>query len=152
LDKAVVLALFMPLVISCGGNSGSQAATLITRALALGEVGPRDWRRIVRKEIVSAAMLSTALGLMGFVCVEFFTRVGHAKTSYPVLLGATVATAVFFVVIWGILLGSLLPLLLRRLKLDPASASSPMVATLMDASGTLIYFGMAVWLLSGTLL
>ena len=152
LGKAVVLALFMPLVISCGGNSGSQAATLVTRALALGEVGPKDWLRIIRKEIASAAMLSTALGAMGFVCVEFFSRVGQAKTLYPGLLAATVALAVFLVVIWGIMLGSLLPLLLRRLRLDPASASSPMVATLMDASGTLIYFGMAVWLLSGTLL
>jgi magnesium transporter len=152
LDKAVVLALFMPLVISCGGNSGSQAATLITRALALGEVGPKDWLKIMKKEIVSAAMLSTVLGVMGFVCVEFFTRVGQAKTTFPMLLGVTVALAVFLVVIWGIMLGSLLPLFLRRMRLDPASASSPMVATLMDASGTLIYFGMAVWLLSGTVL
>lgn len=152
LDKAVVLALFMPLVISCGGNSGSQAATLVTRALALGEVTPRDWARIIRKEIVSAAMLSTALGAMGFICVEFFATFGHARTPHRGLLAATVSIAVFLVVIWGIMLGSLLPLLLRRLKLDPASASSPMVATLMDASGTLIYFGMAVLLLTGSLL
>lgn len=152
LDKAVVLSLFMPLVMSCGGNSGSQAATLITRALALGEVGPRDWWRIARRELLSALMLAGALAAMGFVCVEAFVAAGIVKTSHVFPLAVTISMAVAFVVTWGTVLGSMLPLLLRRAGLDPATASTPMVATLMDASGTLIYLGVAVLLLTGTIL
>ncbi len=152
LDKAVVLTLFLPLVISCGGNSGSQAATLITRALALGEVSPADWWQIMRKEIVAALMLGVTLSAFGFVCVEFFTGIGAAKTSHSHVLGAAVSAAIASVVVWGITLGSMLPLVLRKLKVDPATASSPMVATLMDASGTLIYLGISILLLSGTIL
>lgn len=153
LDKAVVLSVFMPLVISCGGNSGSQAATLVTRALALGEIGAKDWWRIVRREFITASMLATTLGIMGFICVEVFTRlINQVQTLHPVPLGVTVAIAIASVVLWGTTLGSLLPLALKRIKVDPATASSPMVATLMDASGTLIYFGLAVLLLTGTIL
>ncbi|MBX3404047.1 MAG: magnesium transporter [Phycisphaeraceae bacterium] len=152
LDKAVVLSLFMPLVMSCGGNSGSQAATLITRALALGEVGPRDWWRIARRELLSALLLAGALAAMGFVCVEAFVGAGIVKTSHVFPLAVTISMAVAFVVTWGTVLGSMLPLLLRRAGLDPATASTPMVATLMDASGTLIYLGVAVLLLTGTIL
>lgn len=152
LDKAVVLSLFMPLVMSCGGNSGSQAATLITRALALGEVGPRDWWRIARRELVSALLLAGALAALGFACVEAFVGAGIVKTSHVLPLAVTISMAVAFVVTWGTLLGSMLPLLLRRVGLDPATASTPMVATLMDASGTLIYLGVAVLLLTGTIL
>ena len=152
LDKAVVLSLFMPLVMSCGGNSGSQAATLITRALALGEVGPRDWWRIARRELLSALLLAGALAAMGFVCVEAFVAAGIVKTSHVFPLAVTISMAVAFVVTWGTVLGSMLPLLLRRAGLDPATASTPMVATLMDASGTLIYLGVAVLLLTGTIL
>lgn len=153
IDKAVILSIFMPLVMSCGGNSGSQAATLVTRALALGEVGPKDWLRIARKEFISAAMLATTLGFMGFICVGFFTRVlDRPHTEFPIQIGLTVALAIAAVVLWGATLGSLLPLVLRRLKLDPATASTPMVATLMDASGTLIYLGIAIALLTGSLL
>jgi len=153
IDKAVVLSIFMPLVMSCGGNSGSQAATLVTRALALGEITPKDWLRIARKEFISAAMLATTLGLMGFLCVAFFTRVlGHPHTDFPIQIGLTVSLAIASVVLWGATMGSLLPLVLRKLKLDPATASTPMVATLMDASGTLIYLGIAISLLTGTLL
>lgn len=152
-DRLVaVLVLFLPLVISCGGNSGSQAATLVTRALALGEVKPSDWWRVVRKEFVSAMMLGSSLAVMGFACVEFFTGIHHAKTTFPHMLAATVAAAIFAVVMWGTTLGSLLPLGLRKLKIDPATASTPMVATLMDASGTLIYLGLAIIILSGTVL
>lgn len=155
LEQAAVLVLFMPLVISCGGNSGSQAATLVTRALALGEIAAGDWWRIIRKEVVSALLLGVTLGIMSVACVEFFTLIGHAKVSTPRqahFLGLTVASAVFCVVMWGTTLGSLLPLLLKRAKLDPATASSPMVATLMDASGTLIYLGIATLVLTGVLL
>lgn len=152
LEAAGVLAVFLPLVISCGGNSGSQAAALVTRALALGEVTPSDWLRILRREVVSALLLGATLGLIGLVCVEFFTRVGIAQTGYSLALGLVVAAAVVAVVLWGTILGSLLPLLLRRLKFDPATASSPMVATLMDASGTLIYLGIAVAFLTGTVI
>ena len=151
--RASVLSVFMPLVISCGGNSGSQAATLVTRALALGEVSAKDWWRIVRREFVTASMLAATLGAMGFLCVEVFTRgIGQVETPHPLHLGVTIALAVAVVVLWGTTLGSLLPLVLKRLRVDPATASSPMVATLMDASGTLIYFGLAVLLLTGTIL
>jgi magnesium transporter len=153
LNKAVALAVFMPLVISCGGNSGSQAATLVTRALALGEVGAKDWLRIVRREFITAGMLAVTLATMGFFCVEFFTRgINQVDTLHPHPLGLTVAVAIAAVVLWGTTLGSLLPLGLKKLKFDPATASSPMVATLMDASGTLIYFGLAVLMLTGTIL
>ncbi|GJQ28668.1 MAG: magnesium transporter MgtE [Phycisphaerae bacterium] len=155
LEQAAVIVLFMPLVMSCGGNSGSQAATLVTRALALGEITPIDWWRIIRKEFFTAAMLGGSLALMGWACVEFFAMVNVAKFVSPdhaPRMAATVAAAIFTVVMWGTTLGSLLPLLLRRAKLDPAAASSPMVATLMDASGTLIYLGAAITILSGTVL
>lgn len=153
IEKATVLSVFMPLVISCGGNSGSQAATLVTRALALGEITSKDWLKIVGRELVTAMMLSMTLATMGFICVEVFTRIlKHPTTAFPLQLGVTVAGAVFAVVVWGTVLGSLLPLVLKRMKVDPATASSPMVATLMDASGTLIYLGMAILVLSGTLL
>lgn len=152
LQKAAVLVMFLPLVISCGGNSGSQAATLVTRALALGEISPRDWLRIVRREAISAMLLGATLSILGFLCVEFFTTIGHAQTDFPLRLATMVTLSIAGVVLWGTVLGSLLPLALRRLKIDPATASSPMVATLMDASGTLIYLGAAVALLSGTIL
>lgn len=152
LDKAVVLSLFMPLVMSCGGNSGSQAATLLTRALALGEVGPRDWWRVARRELLSALLLAGALAAMGFACVEAFVGAGIVQTSHVFPLAVTISIAVACVVTWGTLLGSMLPLILRRAGLDPATASTPMVATLMDASGTLIYLAVAVLVLTGTIL
>ncbi len=153
IERAAVLTVFMPLVISCGGNSGSQAATLVTRALALGEVRVGDWARIVAREAVTALMLAVTLGGMGVLCVEVFTRgIGRPTTEYPLRLGGTVGLAIFAVVMWGTLLGSLLPLLLKRLRFDPATASSPLVATLMDASGTLIYLGVAILVLTGTVL
>ncbi len=155
LDKAAVLVMFLPLVISCGGNSGSQAATLVTRALGLGEIAPGDWWRIVRREFISASMLGVTLAFLGWLCVEFFTFIGHARVEQPrhaQYLAISVAGSIFAVVMWGVLLGSLLPLALKRLRVDPATASSPMVATLMDASGTLIYLGMAILILTGSLL
>lgn len=153
IEKAAVLAVFMPLVISCGGNSGSQAATLVTRAIALGEVTSADWLRIVSREAVTASMLAGTLGLLGLGCVALFTNlIGTPVTSHPLMLAVTVAAAITGVVLWGTMLGSLLPILLKRSGFDPAAASSPMVATLMDASGTLIYLGVAILVLTGTIL
>ncbi len=157
IEQAAVLAVFLPLVISCGGNSGSQIATLITRALALEEVSSRDWWYILRRELITASLLAAALGAMGFVCVVVFNQLvfgwmGEASTAHYLRLGVTVAVAISGVVMWGTAVGSLLPLFLKRAGMDPAAASSPMVATLMDASGTLIYLGLAVLILSGTIL
>lgn len=155
LDRAVVLTMFMPLVMSCGGNSGSQAATLVTRALSLNEITPGDWWRVIRREVISAALLGGTLGLMGWACVEFFTAIRYAQVEAPAhaqYLALQVALSIFTVVLWGVTLGSLLPLILKRFKIDPATASSPMVATLMDASGTMIYLGLAILILSGTIL
>lgn len=155
IGRATVLVLFMPLVMSCGGNSGSQAATLVTRALALGEIAPIDWWRIIRKEFLTALLLGGSLAGMGWLCVEFFTFIRVAEFKEPhhaQRMAIMVSAAIFTVVMWGTTLGSLLPLILRRLKLDPATASSPMVATLMDATGTLIYLGVAIAILSGTIL
>jgi magnesium transporter len=152
LEAATVLAFFLPLVISCGGNSGSQAATLIIRALALEEIGVGDWWAIVRREAVTALMLAGTLGGLGLLCALFFNKavfpfIGEAASDKPITLSITIAVAIVGVVMWGTLLGSVLPLLLRRLGVDPAAASSPMVATLMDASGTLIYLMLAVLIL-----
>jgi magnesium transporter len=155
LEQAKVLVFFMPLVMSCGGNSGSQAATLVTRALALGEISPGDWWRIIRKEVLTSLMLGGSLAFMGWACVEFFTRVNVVtldSSTHRGPLAATVAAAVFGVVLWGTTLGSILPLVLKRCGLDPAVASSPLVATLMDASGTLIYLGTSILVLTGVIL
>ncbi|HZW09947.1 MAG TPA: magnesium transporter [Phycisphaerales bacterium] len=152
LERTAALALFIPLVISCGGNSGSQAATLVTRALALEEVEPADWFRIVRRELLSGLMLGLALGLLGVAVVLAWRRLAHGADDPGPEIGAgalafTVASAVTGVVTWGTIVGSLLPLGLRKLGLDPAVASTPLVATLMDTSGMLIYFGVAVLML-----
>jgi magnesium transporter len=150
IGEATVLTMFMPLVMSCGGNSGSQAAALVTRALALGEVKPADWVRVIGKEVVTALLIGGTLALLGVGVVELFTLLKVVPSDarpHSGRLALMVALAVTAVVLWGTILGSLLPLILRKLGHDPAAASSPMVATLMDASGTLIYFGFAVLIL-----
>jgi magnesium transporter len=152
INRAVVLALFAPLIISSGGNSGSQASTLIIRAMTLGEVRMRDWWRVMRRELASGLALGAILMALGFLRVglgeAFFGAYG--ETWLPVAF--TVAVSLMGVVIWGTLSGSMLPFLLRRLKLDPASASAPAVATLVDVVGLLIYFSVASVALRGTLL
>ena len=152
IDKAVVLALFIPLIVSSGGNSGSQASTLIIRALALGEITISDWWRIIRKEIITGLYLGLILGFIGFARVttwHFFTDI---YGPYWMLIAFTIGFAVFGVVLWGTIMGSMMPLLLKKLGLDPATSSAPFIATMVDVTGLVIYFSFASMLLKGTLL
>lgn len=150
--RAVVLAVFLPLIISSGGNSGSQASTLVIRAMALGEVRLRDWWRVAGREVLTGVALGVILGAIGFVRIVVWQRIGHVYGPHYVLIAATVATSLVGVVTFGTLTGSLLPFLLRRLGLDPASASAPFVATLVDVTGLVIYFAVASVVLAGALL
>jgi magnesium transporter len=152
ISQAVVLAVFIPLIISSGGNSGSQASTLIVRALALSEVRLRDWWRVVRREVVAGLGLGAILGVLGFLRVVIWQRAFGAYGDHAVLIAFTVALSLLGVVLWGTVAGSSLPFLLRRLGLDPASASAPFVATLVDVTGLVIYFSLAHLLLGGRLL
>ncbi len=150
--RAVVLALFVPLIISSGGNSGSQASTLVIRAMSLGEVRIRDWWRIMRREFVIGLGLGAVLAAIGFLRIMIWATVFHAYGEHSVSVALTVAASLVGVVLWGSLAGSMLPLLLRRVGFDPASASAPLVATLVDVSGLVIYFSIAAVILRGKLL
>jgi magnesium transporter len=150
--RAVVLAMFIPLIISSGGNSGSQAATLVIRAMALGEVGLRDWWRILRRELGSGLALGAVLGAIGFARIVLWQLVGHVYGEHYLLVALTVAVSLIGVVLFGTITGSMLPIILRRLGFDPASASAPFVATLVDVTGVVIYFTVAAVILRGTLL
>ncbi len=150
--RAVVLALFVPLVISSGGNSGSQATTLVIRAMALGEVRLRDWWRVVRREFLSGLGLGLILAGIGVARILLWQALFHTYGEHHLLIALSVASSLVGVVLWGTLVGSMLPFLLRRLGADPASASAPFVATLVDVTGLIIYFTMAKIILSGTLL
>jgi magnesium transporter len=150
--RAVVLALFVPLIISSGGNSGSQAATLVIRALALGEVRVRDWWHVVRRECVTGLTLGMLLGLIGLGRILVWQAIFRSYGVHTLLVGLTVAVSLNGVVLWGTLAGSMLPLLLRKLGFDPATASAPFVATLVDVTGLIIYFSVASVVLRGTLL
>ena len=150
--RAVVLALFIPLIISSGGNSGSQATTLVIRAMALGEVRLRDWWRVIRREFIAGMGLGVVLALIGFARIVVWEGLFHTYGPHYVGIAATVAISLVGVVLWGTLAGSMLPFILRRLGFDPASASAPFVATLVDVSGLVIYFTAAAAILGGTLL
>jgi magnesium transporter len=150
--KAVVLALFVPLIISSGGNSGSQAATLIIRAMALHEITLGDWWMVMRREILSGLMLGTVLGSIGFLRIALWTTFTPMYGPHWMLVALTVSLSLVGVVIWGTLSGSMLPFFLRRLGFDPASSSAPFVATLVDVTGLVIYFTVAATFLRGTLL
>lgn len=150
--KAVVLALFLPLIISSGGNSGSQAATLIIRAMAIGEIGLRDWWRVMRREVMSGLALGAVLGVIGVLRVAVWEWVAHAYGEHWLMIGLTVGISLVGVVLWGTISGSMLPFVMRRLGADPATSSTPFVATLVDVTGVLIYFTVAAMLLSGRLL
>jgi magnesium transporter len=152
ISRAVVLALFVPLIISSGGNSGSQASTLVIRALALGEVGLHDWWRVMRREIMAGLALGGILGAIGFLRITLWSAFSNIYGPHWLLIAVTVALSLVGVVLWGTLTGSLLPFLLRRLGFDPAASSAPFVATLVDVTGLVIYFTVALVVLRGTLL
>jgi magnesium transporter len=152
LERALVLALFIPLIISSGGNSGSQASTLVVRAMALGEVRLRDWGRVLGREIFVGAALGLILGGLGLLRIVIWPGRESVYGEHFFLVGLTVATSLVGVVLWGSLSGSMLPFILRKFKLDPATASAPFVATLVDVSGLIIYFTMASLILRGTML
>ena len=150
--KAVILALFVPLIISSGGNSGSQASTLVIRAMALGEVKLRDWWRVIRRELAAGLVLGTFLGIIGFLRITLWHSISGIYGEHYLLVALTVFGSLIGVVTFGTMTGSLLPFILRRLGFDPASASAPFVATLVDVTGLVIYFTVASFLLRGTLL
>jgi magnesium transporter len=152
IDKAVVLALFVPLIISSGGNSGSQATSLVIRAMALGELRLRDWYRVVRREFGAGLALGSILGSIGFARILLWQAMFNTYGEHYLLVGYTVALSLIGVVMFGTLAGSLLPFVLRGLGFDPASASAPFVATLVDVTGLVIYFTTASAILRGTLL
>ena len=151
--KAVALALFIPLIISSGGNSGSQAASLIIRSLALGELKLRNWWYVMRKEIFSGLLLGTILGIIGFIRIFTWQKTGlYDYGEYWLWIGISVSVSLIFVVLWGTLSGSMIPIILKKAGLDPATASAPFVATLVDVTGLIIYFTTATIFLSGKLL
>ncbi len=153
LAKAVVLALFVPMIISSGGNSGSQAASLIIRALALGEIKLKNWWLVMRKEILSGLCLGLILGGIGFCRIWMWQTTGlYDYGCHWVLVATAVSVSLVLIVLWGTLAGSMIPLLLKRIGLDPATASAPFVATLVDVTGLVIYFTVAAIFLTGKLL
>ena len=153
IEKAAILAMFLPLIISSGGNSGSQATTLVIRAMALGELSLRDWFRVVGKELRAGVALGLILGAIGFFRISLWQYLHiFDYGKYHWLVAITVGVALIGVVAWGTIGGAMLPFLLRRLGLDPATSSAPFVATLVDVTGLVIYFNVALFILRGTLL
>lgn len=152
ISKAVVLALFLPLIISSGGNSGSQATTLIVRAMALGEITLKDWWRIMRREITAGLILGAVLGFVGFFRVTLWSAFSDIYGAHWLLIALTIFFSLIGVVMWGTLSGAMLPFILKRLGFDPAASSAPFVATLVDVTGIIIYFSIAFTILQGTLL
>jgi len=153
LEKALMLALFIPLIISSGGNSGSQAASIIIRSLALGELKLKNWWYVMRKELFTGLLLGSILGIVGFFRILTWQKAGfYDYGSYWIWLGITIAFSLIFVVLWGTLAGSMIPFVLKKFRLDPATASAPFVATLVDVTGLMIYFSIAVLFLTGKML
>jgi len=152
IQRAVVLALFIPLIISSGGNSGSQASTLIIQAMAVGEITMRDWWHVMRREIISGLLLGSVLGLIGFVRVVVWSQFfPETYGEHYVFVGLAVGCSLLGVVIQGTLTGSMLPLLLKKMGADPAVSSAPFVATIVDVTGLVIYFTFAFLFLEGLL-
>lgn len=152
ISKAVVLALFIPLIISSGGNSGSQAATLIVRALAVGEIRLTDWMSVFRREFISGSILGIILGSIGFLRIALWSAFSNVYGEHWMLVGIAVSLSLVAIVLWGSLIGSMLPFGLKRLGLDPATSSAPFVATFVDVTGLVIYFSVSIMVLRGTLL
>jgi len=153
ISKAVVLALFVPLIISSGGNSGSQAATLIIRAMALKELNLKDWWYVMRREILSGLVLGIILGAIGFIRIAIWQSLHWYNYGiHWLLLAITIFFSLIGIVMWGTLSGSMVPMVLKKCKIDPATSSAPFVATLVDVTGLVIYFSIAAIFLKGTLL
>lgn len=152
ISKAVVLALFLPLIISSGGNSGSQATTLVIRAMALGEFTLADWWKIASREVLSGLALGLILGVIGFTRIAAWTPFTNVYGAHWLLVGITVGLSLVGVVAWGTICGSMLPFILKRLGTDPATSSAPFVATLVDVTGLVIYFSVALVVMHGTIL
>ena len=150
--KVAALAIFIPLIISSGGNSGSQAATLVVRAMALGEIKIIDWWHIMKREIISGLMLGCILGSIGFIQVAVLSNFSPAIAPHWILIGLTIGFSLIGIVLWGTLTGSMLPFILKKLGADPATSSAPLVATVVDVTGLIIYFSFAILILGGTLL
>ncbi len=151
--KAVILALFVPLIISSGGNSGSQAATLIIRAMALKELKLKDWWYVMRREVVSGLLLGSVLGIIGFLRIMLWQKLGLFNYGeHWALVSWTISLTLVGIVMWGTLSGSMIPFALKKFGLDPATSSAPFVATLVDVTGLVIYFTIASTILRGTLL
>ncbi|MCU1386393.1 MAG: Mg2+ transporter MgtE [Acidobacteria bacterium] len=150
--KAVVLALFVPLIISSGGNSGSQASTLVIRALAVGELKLTDVWRVIRREVFAGLALGAILGTIGFLRISIWSAFSPLYGPHWLLVAVTVSVSLVGIVLWGTLVGSILPFILRRLGFDPATSSAPFVATLVDVTGLIIYFTVGLLVLRGTLL
>ena len=152
LGKAIALTIFIPLIISSGGNSGSQAATLVIRAMAVGEISLKDWWLIMRREVISGLVLGGILGVIGFLQVSVLANFSESLQQYWLLIGLTVFFSIVGIVMWGTLSGSMLPFILKRLGADPATSSGPLVTTIVDVTGLIIYFTVAIIILSGTIL
>lgn len=150
--KAVVLALFLPLIISSGGNAGGQATTLIIRAMALGEVKLKDWWKVIRRELASGLFLGVVLGTIGFARIALWSQFSDIYGEHWILIALTIFCSLIGVVLWGTFSGATFPLILRAIGLDPAASSAPFVATIVDVTGVVIYFLIAIMILSGTLL
>ena len=153
IEKAVVLALFVPLIISSGGNSGSQAATLIIRAMALQEITLKDWWTVMRKELVTGLFLGSLLGIIGFFRIMLWHKMGWFDYGqYWFFVGISAGISLAMIVLWGTLSGSMVPFILKKFNLDPATSSAPFVATLVDVTGLIIYFSIAALFLTGKIL
>jgi magnesium transporter len=150
--KAVVLAIFVPLIISSGGNSGSQASTLIIQAMALGELTIADWWRVIRRELLSGLLLGAVLGAVGFTRVMLWSGLFHSYGTHGLIVALTVGVALIGVVLWGTVAGSMLPIVLKKFGADPATSSAPFIATLVDVTGLVIYFSVALVIMHGVLL
>ena len=152
LKRAVVLGLFIPLITSSGGNAGSQASTLVIRALALGEFKLRDWWRVMRREIGAGFALGLILGVIGFLRITIWSLFSNIYGEHWLLVASTIGVTLVGIVMWGSLMGSMLPLIIKRCGFDPATSSAPFIATLVDVTGLIIYFTVALVIMRGTLL
>ncbi|MGZ3823266.1 MAG: magnesium transporter, partial [Mucilaginibacter sp.] len=147
----IQLTFFIPLVMSSGGNSGSQASTLIIQAMALGEVTLADWWRVMRREILSGIMLGLILGAIGFLRIEIWAQFSNIYGAHSTLIALTVGIALIGIVLWGSLAGSMLPIVMKKLGFDPATSSAPFVATLVDVTGLIIYFNIALIIMNSVM-